>query len=91
MGNGDPESSSGRPRRVSDDDILHAVREVAREDRVATTSEVEDRVALSRRGVQKRLRDLHERGKIQSKEVGARGRVWWVEDSHLPDNEDNTE
>lgn len=75
-------NSGGRPRRVEDEDIIAAVREVARSDRVATTSEVEDRVALSRRGVQKRLRELRERGAIESKEVGARGRVWWVEDGN---------
>lgn len=72
--------SAGRPRRVTDEDIIHAVHEIARAERIATTSEVEERVDLSRRGLQKRLRDLHEHGEIESKEVGARGRVWWVDD-----------
>lgn len=69
----------GRPRRVSDDALLRAVQEAIHDQPapVASTSDIEDRVSLSRRGLQKRLRALRERGAIGAKDVGT-SLVWWV-------------
>lgn len=73
------ETSAGRPRRVSDEAIINAIQTAISEQDapIATTPDLEDRLALSRRGLQKRLRDLRERGLLGSRAVGS-GRVWWV-------------
>ncbi|MFC7165250.1 PAS domain S-box protein [Halospeciosus flavus] len=42
-----------------------------------TTSEVTDAVDVGRRSTYDRLDRLVERGFLETKEVGARGRVWW--------------
>lgn len=81
----DPDESSdaGRPKTVSDDALVTAVRDCLRDtgDPVVTTAEIEAAVTLSRRGLSDRLRALREDGRLASKEVGARGRVWWVPDA----------
>ncbi|AGN02259.1 putative PAS/PAC sensor protein [Salinarchaeum sp. Harcht-Bsk1] len=43
-----------------------------------TTSEVADRLEMGRRSTYDRLDRLAEREYIETKEVGARGRVWWL-------------
>ncbi|NHN48575.1 GAF domain-containing protein [Halostella sp. JP-L12] len=43
-----------------------------------TTSEVADALDCSRRTAYNRLERLAERDEIESKKVGARGRVWWL-------------
>ena len=72
-------TDGGRPRRVSDDELIHAVRVAIREQAapVATTSDIEDKIPLSKRGLQKRMRELRERGALGSKQAG-RTLVWWV-------------
>jgi len=42
-----------------------------------TTQEVTDRLDVSRRSCYDRLTRLSERGRLETKKVGARGRVWW--------------
>lgn len=73
----------GRPRRVSDDALVHAVRDAIRSQSapVASTSDIEARVEdLSRRGLQKRLRALRDEGILGAKEVDT-SLVWWVPDA----------
>lgn len=76
------DSSAGRPRRVSDRELIRTVADILEKtsDPVATTAEIEERIPLSRRGLLTRLRDLEDEGVLGSKQVGARGRVWWVPD-----------
>lgn len=78
----DEDSSVGRPRRVSDRELMRTIADILEEtsDPVATTAEIEDQIPLSRRGLLTRLQDLEDEGALESKEVGARGRVWWVLD-----------
>lgn len=42
-----------------------------------TASEVADELECSRRTALRRLKELNEKGKLRSKKVGARSRVWW--------------
>ena len=42
-----------------------------------TTAEVADRIDVSRRSTFSRLEKLVDRGRLGTKKVGARGRVWW--------------
>jgi PAS domain S-box-containing protein len=45
--------------------------------RPLTTSEVADALDVGRRSTYNRLDKLVDRGRLETKEVGARGRVWW--------------
>jgi DNA-binding Lrp family transcriptional regulator len=61
---------------VSDDDVVEAVAGV--DDPVATVAEVAERLPIGRRAVLKRLNELHDEGRVERKDVGARSAVWWV-------------
>ena len=69
-------SSGGRPRTVTDDEIVQYLRESG--ERVLTTSEVAEGIDVSRRTAQRRLSALDDEGRIGRKDVGARGAVWWA-------------
>jgi hypothetical protein len=45
-----------------------------------TAPEIADAVNCSRRTALDRLHELEERGRVTSKKVGGRSRVWWVPD-----------
>jgi hypothetical protein len=64
---------------VSDDALITAIDDAIRDQPapVASTSDIEARVSLSRRGLQKRLASLRDEGVIGAKEVGT-SLVWWV-------------
>jgi predicted transcriptional regulator len=66
---------AGRPKRVSDTEILEAVVLIKGP---ATAKEVGDIVDMGRSGVNKRLDDLVERGLIHEKTVGANAKVYWL-------------
>jgi hypothetical protein len=68
--------SSGRPRTVTDDEIIRFLREST--DPVLTTSEVGEGLEVSRRTAQRRLSALDDEGRVGRKDVGARGAVWWA-------------
>ena len=51
-----------------------------------TTSEVADELDCSRRTTYNRLERLAERGDLETKKVGARGRVWWRPPEETPAN-----
>lgn len=78
----------GRKPTVSDDEILDVFRNSS--DPVLTASEVADELSLSRRGAFKRLRDLAERGVLESKQVGSSSKVWWYPET-LYNTKDATE
>lgn len=66
---------AGRKPTVSDDEILDVFHQAS--EPVLTTSEVADQIGLGRRGTFNRLSALEEQGKIQMKNVGQTGAVWW--------------
>jgi PAS domain S-box-containing protein len=59
------------------DRTLAVVDGFARRCEPVTTTEVADELDCSRRTAYDRLERLVERGDVESKKVGARGRVWW--------------
>lgn len=68
---------AGRPKRVSDSEILEAV---ALTKGPATAKEVGQRVDMARSGVNKRLDELVDAGLIHEKKVGANAKVYWLTD-----------
>lgn len=67
---------------MSDDELISVFADT--DDPVLTASEIADQVAIGKRAVLNRLDALHEQGTVESKEVGARARVWWTQ-STTPD------
>ncbi len=49
-------------------------------DPVLTTGEVASEFEITHRGLRDRLDKLEEDGKLKSKKVGARAKVWWDPD-----------
>lgn len=60
------------------------VLEVLREDNdpVLTAKEVGERLGCTSEAARRQLHDLHENGKIESKQVGARAVVWWISNTN---------
>ena len=82
-----PEGEDGGAfrQRVTDSDVLEALRE--HPDPVATTSELAEVLNVSSETARRHLSELHERGLVDRKTVGARAVVWWAldaEDSTAP-------
>lgn len=77
-------SSVGRKPRVDDGDILDVFREHG--DPVLSTAEVADELPIKRRGTLNRLQQLEDDDVIQSKPIGGRNTVWWLDD--VPGDED---
>lgn len=69
---------TGRDKTVSDEEILQVFRDSS--DPVLTTSEVAEEFDFSNAGAGKRLKDLVNEGKLESKRAG-RNPVYW-----LPEN-----
>ncbi|UTF53258.1 hypothetical protein [Natronosalvus rutilus] len=69
-----------RPYRVEANVCLEAF--VDRKDAAEplTSHEVAEAVGIARRTAHKKLEELVDREVLASKQVGARGRVWWVPD-----------
>jgi predicted ArsR family transcriptional regulator len=70
-----PESPGRRPQ-ITDEEILDVFRSAA--DPVLTTGEVAAEFEITHRGVRDRLDKLAEEGTLESKDVGARAKVWWA-------------
>ncbi|MDS0477910.1 hypothetical protein [Natrinema sp. 1APR25-10V2] len=62
-------------KRVTDDEIVAAVRT----HEPAATSEVGDEVGMTRQGADRRLRQLRDEGRVNSKKI-AKSLVWFVDD-----------
>jgi len=66
----------GRKPETSDEEIMRAI--ALHPDAVVTAGEVSDAVGMTNQGVNKRLRDLANRGLVVRKQVGARAYVYWL-------------
>jgi len=73
----DSTDGGGRNQRVTDQELLGVFRD--RDDPVLSTSEVADAVPIQRRGTLTRLRELEEQGSLESKQIGGRNTVWWLD------------
>jgi DNA-binding IclR family transcriptional regulator len=71
----------GRPRSVTDDEIVAALAKST--ERVLTTPEVAELLDVSRRTALRRLAALADEGRVERKDIGERGAVWWVEESDV--------
>ena len=69
----------GRKPRISDDEILAVFRRST--DPILTPREITDRVNIGRQTLHDRLVNPEDMGTIESKDVGARAKAWW-----LPEN-----
>ena len=65
----------GRPPRITDDEIIAVFRSSS--DPVLTTKEIASHFDITHRGVRDRLEKLNDQGRLKSKKVGARAKVWW--------------
>lgn len=76
MGDSDEsEDKGGRRPVVSDEEILSLISDSS--DPVISAPELADDLPVSKTAVYKRLRDLQERGLVESKKIG-QGRAWWL-------------
>lgn len=66
---------AGAPRKISDEELLERVREVAIP--VASSGEISEDLDVIQKTVEKRLDELHERGLVERKKVG-RAWAWWI-------------
>lgn len=80
------ESSVGRKPRVSDEEIIEVFR--VAEIPVLTTTMAADELPIGKRALLNRLSNLEEEGKLESMEVGPRGKVWWVPEEPETDEKD---
>lgn len=72
-------SDGGTSRqRVTDSDVLEALRE--QPDPIATAGELAEVLGVSSETVRRHLTELHEKGLVERKTVGARAVVWWAHD-----------
>lgn len=71
---------SGPEREHKRADVLDALRDTFDDDQWEpfTSKEIAEEMGCSRRIAYGRLRELHELGDVETKKVGARGRVWWL-------------
>lgn len=83
---GDTDTDDGRDRaeksgrfqeEYASDDVLSLLQEMHPEP--AHASEVGERLDTTRRTAYNKLTDLADAGKLQSKKIGARGRVYWYD------------
>ncbi|APW96377.1 MarR family transcriptional regulator [Halobiforma lacisalsi AJ5] len=64
--------------RIPPEAALEAFEERDDYGRPLTAADVMDALGCSRRTAHNKLNDLVERGELETRKVGARGRVWWV-------------
>ena len=67
----------GRKPTVSDAEILSTF--VDSVDPVLSAPEVSESLSIGTQGTYQRLRELHDRGLLDTKKVG-QGRAWWITD-----------
>ena len=73
------QSSPGRKPRVSNEEIIDVFRTT--DDPVVSTAEVAAQLPIKRRATLNRLETLEEEGRVDSKAIGGRNRVWWLSGS----------
>ncbi|WP_435065055.1 winged helix-turn-helix transcriptional regulator [Halobaculum sp. EA56] len=70
-------SSEHGNQKVTDTEIIDAIRSTSGP--VASARDVATRLSMTRTGINERLQDLLEEGRVSRKSVG-NGYVWWVND-----------
>ena len=85
MGNRDRDDTGRYADGIDPDTVLDVFE--ARDDRARpiTASDVVDELGIARRTAHNKLEILVERGEIETRKIGARGRVWWTP---IPDDGD---
>jgi DNA-binding GntR family transcriptional regulator len=68
---------SGRPRYLSDEQILDEFR--TSDDAFLTAVEIAESFSMTRTGIRRRLEQLEEDGALRSKKAGSRAVGWWLE------------
>lgn len=70
------DNGSGRPQKVTTDDVLRELRSV--DEPVGTAAELARELDVSSQTVVRRLEELEGRGIVARKQVGANAVVWWI-------------
>jgi hypothetical protein len=65
--------------RVSDDEIISLFREA--DDPILVAKDVAAASNMSPQAANERLHRLHTKGRLETREVGSRARVWWLSES----------
>lgn len=75
---GEPERREGRSGRIPPEGVLEVFE--ARDDRARplTADDIMEALDCSRRTAHNKLNELVDRGLLETRKIGARGRVWWV-------------
>lgn len=74
----------GPDPKVTQDAVLRLFAELDDPCTPLTAQEVADELECSRSTALRRLNELHDEGDLNTKKVGARGRVWWQSYSDCP-------
>jgi len=70
---------AGRDKTISDEEILYYF---AVSDKPAlNVSRITNKIDMTRQGIYSRLETLEEEGRLESMNVGASAKVWWLTDS----------
>lgn len=69
---------AGRPKKISDEEILQVLYET--DERVMTAREIGEELGETRRTLHRRLDELHDDGMVEKKKVGGRSVVWWIDE-----------
>jgi predicted ArsR family transcriptional regulator len=70
------DNGSGRPQKVTTDDVLRELRSV--DEPVGTAAELATELDVSSQTVVRRLEELEGREIVARKQVGANAVVWWI-------------
>jgi len=68
----------GRNKKANDVEILRQI--ALSPDPVVTATELSESLPYAKSGVLNRLRELDEKGYVDSRSVGARSKIWWLTD-----------
>lgn len=68
---------AGRKPDVTDDEIVRVLRDTS--EHVLSTIEVSEQLPIKDKATIRRLKELHDEGRINGKQAG-RSWVWWVDD-----------
>lgn len=71
---------TGRPKKYTDEELIEAVENS--ELPFCTASELAEQMSVTNSAILKRLKELESDGRIESKRVGSRAKVWYLPDVH---------
>jgi len=78
MGNRDRDETGRYADGIDPDTVLDVFADRDDRARPITASDVVDELGIARRTAHNKLETLVERGEIETRKIGARGRVWWT-------------